>query len=588
MKGRIRRVITVAAVLAPALLASCASDVLVRRQSDPLDQPVENVAVLLFFQEAEGAPEGLDELATDAFTVQVQKYFPALVSRYEVRDFLRRNRYTHALSPAVLRELGEQLGVDGLFVGKITGYSEKESFLGWNGKPHFEMACRLLSTKTGRVLLAGQVNVEGSYVIPVNSRADRVVFGVKLLTKKMGLSERFGLRYVTRDDPIWARAMRHYEKKQFWEAARYFGAIVHDYAPSDLRDEAQFYMGRSLDELSLASAALEIYRSIEKGPFAVRALLQRMEIAFREERDADLLALDRRMNGQWADRSESEAARYLAGLSLLRTGRADEAIARLASVGETSRWYPFARWSLADPLLAKGDSAWARRSLEAVAAIKGVTESERRLRERAFVTLGDYHYARGDRAEAERWYGLVRGEFLPRAALGLAWIAAERGDYEEAIAHADAMGDDADPRWVGEAQLLAGTCEARLARFDRSAKRLETALEKCERWKASDDEQEAARLRVALARRRIGVEIGPIESEVIALLTGERTEEEVTRLDELHDRYVEIARPLESLEHLAGAGLDRAEAENLRGRIREKAEFSLVQVRYEQERMEEK
>ena len=580
-------------IMLPALLGglllmqACSTGVVVRREDPMLAHPVNNVAVLLFYQEVEGAPEHLAELATDAFTFEVSKYFPALVDRYKVRDFLRRNKYDHALSPRVLQELGRELEVDALFVGKITGYSEKQSFLGWNGKPHFKMGCRLLSVKTGRSLLDGQADMEGSYVVPVETHKDRVVYGVRMLTQKMGLAERFGPMYITRDDPLWIRAMTGYERKRFWDCAHDFGTIVHYFGESDLRDEAQFYLGRSLEELRLRRAAREVYAQLSGGPFASRALLRRMEIAFQEGAYEEVLAIDSRIKERWAGDAEIGAADYLAGLSFLRTERLDEGIARLERVAEASRWYGFAGYALAEPYFAKGDSAAARQSLIQAARSHALTESERRLCGKALIALGDLHYSRGDLTGAADWYGQVEGYFLPRAGLGLAWIAAERGDYEAAIAYVDAMGKGAPPRWSGEAQLLAGTCEAKLARLDRSADRLETALDKCADWKEQSEEGREILAEFTSLCDLVEHQIGPVEPEIVTLLLGDQGEEAVGRLGTIRKEHEVVTRNMASLERRVGPDVDGEDEDLLRRRIREKAEFSLVQVRYEKERDEQ-
>ncbi len=582
-----RRITLLALIAFLLLMQACSSGVVVRRADPMLAHPVRNVAVLLFYQEVDGAPLHLAELATDAFTFEVAKYFPVLVDRYKVRDFLRRNKYKHALSPRVLHELGQELEVDALFVGKITGYSETESFFGWKGKPHFKMGCRLLSVKTGRSLLDGQADMEGSYVVPVETHKDRVVFGVRMLTKKMGLAERFGPVYVTRDDPLWIHAMAQYEKKRFWDAAHNFGLIVHYFGESDLRDEAQFYLARSLEELRLRRAALKVYDGLVGGPFASRALLRRMEIAFHQGSHGEVIQLASRIKERWAGGSEIGAADYLAGLSLLQTGKQDEGIVRLKQVSEASRWYGFAQYALGEPYFETGDSAAAQQSLIAAARSHALTESERRLCGKALIALGDFHYHRGDLAGAAGWYEKVEGYFLPRARLGLAWVAAERGDYEGAIAHVDAIGGDAPPRWSGEAELLAGTCEARLARLDRSAARLETALGKCAEWKTKSEEGQEILTEFTNLCEQVESTMGPMEPEIVALLLGDQGEVETERLTTIRRNHEEVTRTLASLERRVGSSMKEENEELLRRRIMEKAEFSLVQVRFEKERDEQ-
>jgi len=341
-------------------------------------------------------------------------------------------------------------------------------------------------------------------------------------------------------------------------------------------------MGRSLEELRLDHAAIEIFGRLPAGPFASRALLQRMEIACLGGKDGEVVDLATRLQARWGGSSESGPADYLAGLSLLRMGRLNEGVARLESVDRKCRWYRFARYSLVEPYTERGESDAAWFALHEVIAAEAFTESDRRLHEKALVAAGDMHYSRGEMDEAVHWYSQVTGEFQPRAQLGLAWIAAERGDYEETIRRVDAMSGDVSPRWRGEAELLAGTCEARLARLERSADRLERALGKCAEWKKSDSEGKAALKDYVLARRNLDAEIDPVEPEIVAILLGEQGEEDLSRLDRIRLQYREFNRTIAMIEERIGPDVRLDDGELLRRQIREKAEFSLAQVRFEQ------
>ncbi len=583
MAHRFQRLTTIAGLIIAAVTISCSSGVIVKRRPPMELHTVDNVAVLLFFQESPDAPAHLAEFATDAFSIEAHKYFPALVDRYKVREFMKRYGYEHGVTRPVARHLGEELQVDAVFVGTIIGYSEKESFFGWKGKPHFEMGCRMISTHTGEVMLTAQVDVGGSYVIPINTNQDRVVYGVRLLTKKMGLAERFGPLYVARDHAIWREAIKHYEKREFWDAADKFGSIVHRYGKSDLRDEAQFYLGRSLQELGMKEGARQVYASLGETQFGRRSLYQMMDLKFDDGEDEEVIVLGRRIDNQWKQTAENAAARYLSGLSMLRMGDRDGAIARLQSVPVESAWYRFARYALADPYRANGDTKAAKAALAAVAAPGAVTESDRRLRDKALVAIGDLHFSRGDGESAAKWYALVEGDYRSRASLGLAWVAAEQGDYARALGYLAHVRDDAPPRWRGEASILAGTCEARLRRFDSSAEAFESALLLCSSWQEGERAQAAARIRLDETRDRLLKEIEPVEYRIVALLMGDRAEGGNDQLAGYRVRHESLVLDRLNDELILAESIDPEEAVLLRKKIRERAEFSLAQIQYEQE-----
>ena len=116
----------IVAVILAFSIAGCLPGAKITR-STPVDgRPVENVAIFLFETKAEGTPPHLAETATDAFTLELIRYFPSLVDRYEAGEKMRARGMDRApRTAAELRDVGEALGVDGLFVGAITGFSDK-------------------------------------------------------------------------------------------------------------------------------------------------------------------------------------------------------------------------------------------------------------------------------------------------------------------------------------------------------------------------------------------------------------------------------------------------------------------------------
>lgn len=568
-----------------ATTMSCTQHVQMKRQ-DPVESlPVENVAVLLFYQDTETGPAYLADLATDAFSMQAHRYFPALVDRYKVRDFLKQHGYEHAnaLTPHILKEMGDFFEVDGVFTGTITGYSEEESFLGWKGKAHFKMGCRLLSTKNGRDLIAAQVDVSGSYLLPVENPKDRVILGVKMLTNSMRLDERFGPLYITRLDPLWIKAMEHYESREFWDATETFSEIVTTFGKSDLRDEAEFYLGRSIEELSLPGTAKRVYSRLGVGAFASRSAYQLTQIRFQEGDDDGVAQALQSFVSRFPNDPLLGGMRYTTGLSQMRRGDPAAAIRNLALVPEESNWYKFARYAMADPYRALGDTTSARLALERAAEPFGGSESDRRLEGRAKLALGDLHFSLGNHAEAVRWYQKSDLEFLPRARLGMAWVAAEGGDFVGAIHSIAKIDGPLELRYLSEAHFLAGTCLARLQRFDDSADSFDEALGACRSWKDEEAKQQDLRVAWATAKQQYEESMRPREADIASLLFLEPSPDTDDRLTIIRKEHEQLAERLSDLAEKLDTESDPAEDAVVRKQIQERAEFSLAQIRYEKQ-----
>jgi len=566
-------------------VGGCVPGVEVRRDGLLSEDRMNNVAVLLFDNDVPDSPPHVAEMTTDAFSLELNKYFPALVDRYSVRDFLRtRGIDPHrALTPENLRALGEALEVDGIFVGAITGYGEKRTFFGWNGKPHFYFGCRLISTSTGRILVAAQAEVSESHLLPLENPRDYASYGARMMTRLMRLDERFGPPMLTREMADWKRAMEAYERRRFWDAAEEFGAIVRSYRAGDLRDEALLYLGRSLEELGLHDGAEEVYRGVRTTSFAPQAMVRLAEVRFDRGDGDEVLRLRDSLWERFPDREEPVAGSYLAGLVHWQRGETARAIEELERVSPGSPWHRFACYALAAPYQEAGDEDAARLALESAAAPGAVTEAERRLQERAMITLGDWHYARGERQKAAEWYGAVRGEFEPEAVVALASLAAEEGRYEDALAYIAPAEAAGDLRWSGEALLLAGACHARLGLWTEAAETFAHAIDRCADWEESGKKEARLLAEREEVRTELAAEITPREGDVVHLLLYGT---DGHQLRDIRDRHRSLALRLERIEgNLEGDPDPEGEAV-LRREIQERAEFSLAQVAFEQGREE--
>lgn len=588
---RLRRETT--ALLSATLMAivsvSCASQIKVRK-SDPIQVGhMNNVAVLLFTNSGPATHPHIAEMVTDAFSIELSRYFPGLIDRYRVRTFLRSAQVPEngTLTPAQLRALGEALEVDGIFVGTITGYSEKGSFLGWNGQPYFRMNCRLLSTHSCHALITARVDVKKGYALPLENPRDQAIYGVREMTRQMRLSERFGPAYITRSDPLWKKAMQEYERRHFWNAAELFGTITGRFARNSLRDEATLCMGRCLEELGYSATACDVYRDLTGSLFEAQALYRIAAVRYGESDIAEVLRIKNILSAGHSGGEEDAAVRYMAGMLLLESGReTGEAARLLESIPVGSAWRRFARFALASPLRASGDREGTLAALEEASSAGGITESERRLRERALMALGDFHYTVGNREEASLCYLGVRGEYKPAARLAAAWTAAEDGNFSDALALLDRVTGDGDPHRSAEAFLLAGSCRARLGRWKQSADDFARAIDRCEDWE-KDEEREAEFLSdLRRVKGNMEEERRRVEPEIVSLLLEAEEGERLDRLRNIRGDHRAMTLSIQRIQREIVAVSDVATHRLCREEIREKAAFSLAHARFEAKRLE--
>ncbi|RPJ45291.1 MAG: hypothetical protein EHM19_05550 [Candidatus Latescibacterota bacterium] len=586
MHRRLRTAGTVLLVALSTVWLGCASSAVARRGLDQEERPVQNVAIVLFMNDVPGTPPHFAELATDAFTLEMKRYFPGLVDRYRMREFLAANGFDGrgAITPRALEAAGAEFGVDGVFVGTITGFGDKRSFLGWKERPYFLMGCRFYSTENGRVLIAGQTSVTESVPLPVEDPKQMAVYGVKSLIDRMRLDERFGPPALTRDDPLWRRAMRAYEERRFWDAGEDFAAIVSIYRPNDLREEARLCLGRCLEEIGFVEAARELYLGMRDGPFAAPALCRAAEIAAGAGEPEPALALLEEIARRFPGSPEEGAARYAAGTALAGAGRPREAAVLLEEVPEGSSWRRFARYALAGALVQLGEEPRARAALEAAAAVGGSTTSDRRLRERALLALGDLHYAEGRPAEAERCWAEVAGEGAEEAALARAWLAAEEERFADAALFARPIERSDDLRRAAEASLVAGSCLSRLGAWAEAERALRGALASCDAWEEESARRAERRSELGEARLARGAEIESHASVIVDLLAGTAADSD-DELRSLKGRCRALDLRIARAEREIGPAEPDDAAEGLSA-IRERADFSLAQVLYESGRGE--
>jgi len=489
-------------------LASCAPSIAVKRRSTEA-MSLTRVGVLLF-DDGGVAPLRQAEEITEIFSLEMRRFFPDLVERFEIEEALAKTgeAMPTTLSPQRARELGERFQCDAFFVGRVTALKDKPSLFPVNGGHQFGLTVWLVSSRTGEVMLASKVDSEGTFLMPLDTSKEISIYSVKKLVARLGFEEKRAIR-LDRNSPLWLAAMRAYEERRFWDAARLFGEAISQYPVSVLTEEAYLYMGRSFAELSLAHAAERAWTALAElfpaSEFHAPAIAERAALAYREGRRAagdSLAAALAKAHGK--DPSRHLVA-YAAGIAAKAASQPERALALLATVPIGADYGPHAQYAQAECFLALGREEDALAALEHASVGDGRSRGHEALAARAWIALGRRRLLRGDADGALAAFSRVApaDDADGRAALGTAWVALGKSDAagaRDAIAQAPPL-SGIDRAEAGLLQAVAldglGDREGAVASLRQAARDIESLRE-------SAGAVARARATAELARASIG------------------------------------------------------------------------------------
>jgi TolA-binding protein len=426
------------AALCLAALGSCAPSVAVRRR-DAAPPPLARVGVLLF-DHGGVASRREAEVVTEVFSLEMRRYFPDLVERFEIEEALakRDEAFPTTLSPAKARALGAEFGCDAFFVGRITSLRERASLLGVRGGHQFGLMVTLVSARDGSVILTSNVDSEGTFLMPLETTKEIAIYSVRKLAERLGFEEKEQHR-LSRSSPLWIAALRAYEERRFWDAACLFGESITQYPVSVLTEEAYLYVGRSFYELSMPENARQAWESLAmlfpKSEFHAPALAEMAALAYRERRRADgdsLLVLLQKSHPK--DPSRHLAA-YAAGVAAKNDGEMPRALRRLATVPPEADYGPHARYAEAECRLALGEAGEAAAALARASQCGERSLGHAALAATVWAALGRYHLQSGDNDAALAAFRRVpaRDDIRGDGVLGLAWVLLGTGDAAGAL-----------------------------------------------------------------------------------------------------------------------------------------------------------
>jgi TolA-binding protein len=452
--SRFRRfAILLAAVLLGA--SSCAPAVVVKRRDAEI-KSIETVGVLLFDRVGEGGTRKEAEVMTEVFSLQMRRYFPVLVERFEIEAELakRGEAVPTRLTAQRARELGALFDCDGFFTGEVTLLKEtRPTLFGLRGANQFALSVTLVSGRSGEVLLTSTVEEEGSFLLPLDTSREISIHAVRQMVKKFGFDEERG-RWLTRDSALWRRAMQAYEERRFWDAAQAFGEAITQYPVSSLTEESYLLLGRCFYELGLPRGAERAWSSLAalfpKSRFRPAALGEMASLAYREGRAAAGDSLASALRTAYKKGSAIDPALYAAAMAAKDAGRCEQALARLALIPPESDYASAARYARAECLAAAGREDDAASELRAAAAGAPRSRSDATLAAEAWVAIGRRRLLAGDDSAALDAFARVdpRDDLRDAAAIGRAWAHLRRADA------AAAMADLADgSRWSGSSRL---------------------------------------------------------------------------------------------------------------------------------------
>ncbi len=435
--------------------SSCAPAVVVKKRDDELAR-LNTVGVLLFDRVDGAGTRKEAEVMTEIFSLQMRRYFPVMVERFEIEAELakRGEPVPTKLTAPRARELGQIFDCDGFFVGQVTTLKDKEPTLfGLRGATQFALSVTLVSGRTGQVLLTSTVQEEGSFLLPLDTSREIAIHAVRQMVKKFGFDEDKG-RWLTRDSALWLRAMRAYEERRFWDAAHAFGEAITQYPVSRLTEESYLLLGRCFYELGMPRGADRAWSSLvalfPKSPFRSTAMAELAALAYRETRTAAGDSLVAMLRIGYAKGSALDPASYAAAMAAKERGDTERALARLALIGPESDYAAVARYARAECFAAAGREDEALAELRVAADGAANSRSDAALAADAWVAIGRRRLLAGENNAALEAFGEVDPRDDPRgaAAIGMAWVHLRRGDA------AGALADLADgSRWTGASRL---------------------------------------------------------------------------------------------------------------------------------------
>jgi len=405
---------------------------------------VGKVGVLLFEQSAENGSRRDAEVITEIFSMQMRRYFPELVERFEIEAALaaRGEKAPAHLTPDEARRLGEMFECDAFFVGRITMLANRAALIGLRGNHQFGLSVTLVSARTGEALIAADINAEGSYLAPQDTPEEIAIHCVKKMVEQFGFEEKH-VDWLTRRSPLWRAALEAYEERRFWDAASLFGEVVTQHPANILTEEAYLLLGRSFRELGLDANAERAWKTLAaafpQSEFGPAAMGEIAALAFAtgraREGDSLLVALQTRKNHPDEVASVARAiasAAYAGGLAAQRAGDCARAPSYFALVPVESEYGPYAGYAAAECLAASGDERGALDLMRVVAGGHARSRSHEALATEAWIAIGRAALARGEDEIARSAFERARGRSGDggRAALGAAWICARAGDYE--------------------------------------------------------------------------------------------------------------------------------------------------------------
>ncbi|MFN0149403.1 MAG: hypothetical protein ACKVU1_01660 [bacterium] len=421
---------------------SCTPPMLMNRRPNELAS-VEKVGVLLFEQSSEKGSRRDAEVITEIFSMQMRRYFPELVERFEIDAALaaRGEKAPTHLTPEEARRLGEIFDCDAFFVGRITMLANRAALIGLRGNHQFGLSVTLVSARTGETLIAADVDMEGSYLAPQDTPEEIAIYSVRKMVEQFGFEEKH-VEWLSRRSPLWRAALEAYEERRFWDAACLFGEVVTEYPANILTEEAYLLLGRCFREVGLDADAERAWSTLAaafpQSEFQPAALGENSALAFStgraREGDSLLVALQSRKNHPDEVASVARAianAAYAGGLAARRAGDCARAPSYFALVPVESEYGPYAGYAAAECLASSGDERGALDMMRVVAGAHPRSRSHAALATEAWIAIGRAALVRGDDDIARSAFARARGRAgdAGRAALGAAWIHARAGDH---------------------------------------------------------------------------------------------------------------------------------------------------------------
>jgi len=142
---------------------------------------------------------------------------------------------------------------------------------------------------------------------------------------------------------LYQNALKYYEEKAHWKAAREFIVLLDYYPAFSQADGVLYHLGESMYQMTMYKSAAKMFRFLlTKYPlsgYVAESLYGLQKISYQTENHAECLKIYSGLVAKFGDDDVIDGARYYAGMAFYNQRDYDNAIATLSKVRARSEYF---------------------------------------------------------------------------------------------------------------------------------------------------------------------------------------------------------------------------------------------------------